>query len=183
MVEFIVHDRRLVRIVECTGFLHLMEVAEPRYVVPCRRTITSYIDKQYTSLRNTIEQELKDVKYLGLTTDMWTSWTKDGYISLTAHYITPAFQMVHRNLQSYPFPGNHTAINIARLLGQMTGKWCIDIDFQIIAVTTDNAKNITNAITEELMLTMIPCAGHTLNLSVQRGLAVTELATTLAENS
>ena len=88
--------------------------------------------------------------------------------------------MVHRNLQSCPFPGNHTAINIAELLGKMTDKWCIDISSQVIAVTTDNAKNITNALTEELMLTVIPCAGHTLNLSVQRGLAVPELSTTLA---
>ena len=30
------------------------------------------------------------------------------------------------------------------------------------------------------MLIMIPCAGHTLNLSVQHGLAVPELSTTLA---
>ena len=180
VVEFIVRDLRPVRVIDCTGFLHLMKVAEPRYVVPCRRTVTNYIDKQYIALRNTVEQELKDVQYLGLTTDMWTSRANDGYIFLTAHYITPTFQMVHRNLQSCPFPINHTAINIAELLGKMTDKWCIDISSQVIAVTTDNAKNITNAITEELMLTMIPCAGHTLNLSVQRGLAVPELSTTLA---
>ena len=62
VVEFIVRDLCPVRIIDCTGFLHLMEVAKPRYVVPCHRTITSYIDKQYTSLRNAIEQELKDVK-------------------------------------------------------------------------------------------------------------------------
>ena len=79
--------------------------------------------------------------------------------SLTAQYITPTFQMMHINLQSCLFPGNHTAINIAELLGKMTDKWCIDINPQVIAVTTDNAKNITNAITEESMLTMIPCAG------------------------
>ena len=182
VVEFIVRDLRPVRVVDCTGSLHLMKVAEPRYVVPCRRTVTNYIDKQYIALRNTdtVEQELKDVQYLGLTTDMWMSRANDGYISLTAHYITPTFQMVHRNLQSCPFPGNHTAINIAELLGKMTDKWCIDISSQVIAVTTDNAKNVTNAITEELMLIMIPCAAHTLNLSVQRGLAMPVLSTTLA---
>ena len=62
----------------------------------------------------------------------------------------------------------------------MTDKWCIDISSQVIAVTTDNAKNITNAITAELMLTMISCAGDMLNLLVQRGLAVPRLSTTLA---
>ena len=82
VVEFIVRDLRPVRVVDCTGFLHLMEVVEPKYVVHCRRTISSYIDKQYTCLRNTIEQELKYVKYLGLTSDMWTSRAKDGYYPL-----------------------------------------------------------------------------------------------------
>ena len=124
-------------------------------------------DKQYVTLRNTVEQELKDDQHLGLTTDMWTSRTNGGYISLMAHYITPTFQMMHRNLQSCPFPGKHTAINIAELLGRITDKWCIDKGSKVIAVTTDNAKNITNAIMEELMLTVILCTGHTLNLSVQ----------------
>ena len=70
-------------------------------------------------------------------------------------------------MHSCPFPGNHTAINIAKLLGKMTDKWCIDTSSQVIAVTTDNAKNIINAITEELMLMMIPCAGHRVVLSVK----------------
>ena len=80
MVEFIIHDLHPVRVVDCMGFLHLMKVAEPRYVVPCRRTVTNYIDKQYVTARNSVEQELKDVQYPVLTTDVWTSRANDGYI-------------------------------------------------------------------------------------------------------
>ena len=72
VVEFIMHDLRPVCVVDCMGFLHLIKVTEPRYVVPCH-TVTNYINKQYITLRKTAEQELKDVRYLGLTTDMWTS--------------------------------------------------------------------------------------------------------------
>ena len=80
VVEFIIRDLHPVRVVDCMGFLHLMKVAEPRYVVLCRRTVTNYIDKQYVTVRNSVEQELKDVHYLILTTDMWTSRENDGYI-------------------------------------------------------------------------------------------------------
>ena len=79
-------DLHPVCVADCTGFLHLVKVTEPRYVVPCHRTVTNYIDKQYITLRNTVEQELKDVQYLGLITDMWMSRANDCYISLMTHY-------------------------------------------------------------------------------------------------
>jgi len=34
-VDFVVHNLRPVNVVDCVGFLHLMEVAEPKYTVPC----------------------------------------------------------------------------------------------------------------------------------------------------
>jgi len=136
VVEFIMHDLRPVHIVDYVGFLHLMEVIEPRYVMPCHHTITNSVDKLCASLRNAVEQELKDVQCLQITIDMSRWWLHIPYCPL---YNTNFFQMVHRNLQSCPFPGNHTAINIAELLGKMADKWCIDISSQIIVVTTGNA--------------------------------------------
>ena len=43
------------------------------------------------------------------------------------------------------------------------------------AFTTDNASNITKAVAEDLGLAHMPCAGHTLNLSVQAGLNVSSI--------
>ena len=68
------------------GFLHLIEVAEPRYVVPCRRTVDNCLDKMYCAVKAQVQQELKQCECMGLTTD-WTSRANDGYISLTAHYV------------------------------------------------------------------------------------------------
>ena len=47
VVDFVIQDLRPASVVDNVGFLHLMEVTEPRYSVPCRRTINSYIDKRY----------------------------------------------------------------------------------------------------------------------------------------
>ena len=110
---------------------------------------------------------------------MWTLRANNGYISLTAHYITDYFELKHCNLQSFPFPGSHSAVNIAKLLEQLGTNWKIDLNAQVTTFTTDNAKNVVNAITENLMLTMIPCADHTLNLVVQHALAIPGLAVTL----
>ena len=179
--DFIVRDLRPVNVVDSVGFLHLMEVADPRYTVPCRRTINSCIDRRYLAVKANVQQELKQVDYMGMTTDMWTSRSKDGYISITVHYISPQFVMKHHNLQSCPFPGSHTALNIATMLKKLVEEdWGIDLQMQVPAFTTDNAQNVVNAISENLMLVAIPCAGHSLNLAVQDALSVAGLRTGLA---
>lgn len=78
VVDFVICDLRPVSVVDSVGFLHLMEVAKPQCMVPCRRTIDSYIDKKYFTVKAHMQQELKQVNYMGMTTDMWTSRVKMG---------------------------------------------------------------------------------------------------------
>ena len=49
VVDFVVRNLRPVNVVDSVGFLHLMEVAEPRYSVPCRRTVN--IDKRCLAVK------------------------------------------------------------------------------------------------------------------------------------
>ena len=158
------------------------EVAEPRYMVPCCCTVNSYIDKRYSSVKARVQQELKHVDYMGMTIDLWTSRSKtDGYISIIAHYISPQFVMKHHNLQSSHFPGSHTALNIATMLWKLVDEdWGVDLHMQVPTFTTDNAKNVVIAVSENLMLVAIPCAEHSLNLAVQYALAVKGVKTALA---
>ena len=89
VVDFLMRDLRPVNVVDSVGFLHLLNVAEPQYIVPCHHTIDSYIDRRYLAEKTHVKQELKQIEYVGLTTDMWTSRSKDRYISLTAYSISP----------------------------------------------------------------------------------------------
>ena len=142
IASFITRDMRPVNVVDGTGFLKLMQVAEPRYVVPCRKTIMKAIDQQYLSLRHNVHAELAQQKSLSLTTDMWTSKRGDGYISLTCHFLTSDFQMFHRNLTTQHLPGVHDHTNIAEAIKSLCAEWCIEITFQVSAFTTDNGSNI-----------------------------------------
>jgi len=180
IAEFIVRDLRPVSTVDGDGFLNLMEVAEPRFVVPCRRTMDTVIDKMYCKTRQSVCQEMDGVSYLCMTTDMWTSRSGDGYVSMTIHFIDSQLVMHHRNLVTRNFPGRHTAVNIAEILKGCATEWNINIDKDVVAVTTDNAQNVRNAIIDCLLLPAIPCAGHSLNLAVQDGLDVQEVHTAIA---
>ena len=46
----------------------------------------------------------------------------------------------------------------------MEEDWGVDLHMQVPAFTTDNAKNMVNAISENLMLMAIPCAGHVVSI-------------------
>ena len=52
-------------------------------------------------------------------------------------------------------PGEHTATNISTAIQEMLNDWNIDTE-KVVAVITDNAKNMVNAISE-LDLFNFPC--------------------------
>ena len=84
---------------------------------------------------------------------------------------------MYRNLVTCNFPGRHTAVNIAEMLKECTKEWKIDIDKKLVAVTTENAQNVRNAIINFLLLPVIPCARRTLNLAVNDSLEIGEVHT------
>jgi len=63
-------------------------------------------------MKNWTKDQLAKQSYLSLTTDMWTSCSGHGYISLTTHYITADFEMKHSNLTTCHLPGTHDHTNI-----------------------------------------------------------------------
>ena len=65
-----------------------------------------------------------------------------------------------------------TRSHISEALKAGTGAWGINLEQQVIAFTTDNGSNIVKSVEEDLGKLCIPCAGHTLNLSVQAALKV-----------
>ena len=75
-----------------------------------------------------MKSKLRNLSYLSLTTDMWTSRPGDGYISLTTHYVTAEFDLMHHNLTTYPLPGTHDHTNIAYALRKLADEWVIDLE-------------------------------------------------------
>ena len=103
-----------ISIVNDTGFLNLLQEAEPRYVVPCRITITRSLSELHTSEKRRIRETIASADFVSCTTDMWSSHSGDGYISLTCHFITPEFKMCYHNLQAHHFPGRHDHVMISQ---------------------------------------------------------------------
>ena len=180
VADFISKDMRPVSTIDGQGFLNLIHVAEPRYTVPCRKTVMGIIDHRYHALKDRVGSLVAQQSFLSLTTDMWTSRAGDGYISLTAHYIIDEFEMMHSSLSTHHLPGKHDHTNIAEAIQKLADLWNIDLESQVSCFTTDNGFNIVKSLKEDLNKLHVPCAGHTLNLSVEAGLKESTLSIAIA---
>ena len=125
VTDFIVRDMRPINVVDGEGFVNLMQVAEPRYTVPCRKTIMGLIDQKFLSMKLHTKAQLGKQSYLSLTTDMWTS--RSGH-ALTAHYINTDFEVKHHNLTTCHLPGTHNHANIAAAIRNLADEWEMDLD-------------------------------------------------------
>lgn len=115
LAEMIAMDYQPYSIVEDKGFINLMNCAAPKFKIPSRTTISrTLIPKLYEDKKNllkaTMENDVKDLITLSVTSDIWTSKNGQPYISLTCHYIDNTFNMKRYCLEISYFPGKLNVI-------------------------------------------------------------------------
>lgn len=131
-------------LVEREGFRKCMAVAVPKYPLPCRTHFSRKVmPEMCDELISTIKQQLKSVKSISFTTDIWTNTgNNEAFISLTAHFIMPD-DMTQKNftLATRHFPETHTASNISEMLNNVMQEWELQPE-QLHLILRDNAANI-----------------------------------------
>ena len=137
------------------------------------------MDRKYCELKQSVRGLLSGQRSVTVTTDIWTSRAGDGYFSLTAHYITDHFVMHSSQLHCHHMPGVHDHMHISEGITSALMEWCINLD-DIVAFVTHNGSNIKKSVKEDLDKLHLPCAGHTLNLSVQKAFSVPEIQTAIS---
>ena len=98
---------------------------------------------------------------------MLTSMAEDGYFLLTVHYVTERFEMHSSQIQCQHLPVVHDHTHISEAISGALSEWCIQLDKDVVAFLTDNGNNSKN-LKDALEKLNLPCAGHALNLSVQK---------------
>ena len=84
---------------------------------------------------------LQRLKFINLTTDLWTSRRMEAYITITAYSIDEKFNTINLVLDTHHMPERHTADNISDGLEKAVRKWlagkCSKVD-----VVTNNASSM-----------------------------------------
>ena len=174
---FIAKDLMPLSVVEGEGFCHMLEKLEPRFQPPSRKRITvNVLPCMYSELKGTIVvPSIRSAEYCALTTDCWTSRTNDSYIGLTVHLITPDWKFAHFVVENKELPVSHTAEHLAEAITEIIHDWEIT-ETKISCTTVDNGANVHKSLADVLQWPYLHCFGHTLNLAVKAGLAVSRIS-------
>ena len=105
---------------------------------------------------------------VAFTTDMWSSHSKHGYVTLTYHYINNDWMMRSGVLATRHMPETHTGLHIAKRIDERRYEFGISKE-HVAGITRDNAANMGVAVAE-LGFSDTACFGHTLQLAINAAL-------------
>ncbi|KAL2330357.1 hypothetical protein Fmac_017938 [Flemingia macrophylla] len=118
-----------------------------------------------------------------LTSDLWTSCTTEGFISLIAHYVDLNWKLNSKILNFCHMPPPHTGFELSKKIGDFLQDW--GIEKRVFSITLDNASAndiLQQTLKKQLVLQKglicdgeffhVRCCAHVLNLIVQEGLKV-----------
>ena len=86
--------------------------------------------------------KLKSATSVSLTSDVWSSSATEGYITVTAHFLTNEWNMFSCVLETSGFQERHTSVNIADKLGKIGESF--SINKKVSTVVHDNAANMVS---------------------------------------
>lgn len=132
--------------VEKPGFIHLLKVLDPRYVLPSRKYFSDVaLPQLYNSTRQRIAAELDGVSFYSATTDLWSSRVMQPYLSLTLHFINDDWTLRSVCLQTAYFHDEHKGEIIAQVLKDALSSWNLPED-RPTCMTTDSGTNMLKAL-------------------------------------
>lgn len=174
---------------EDSGFREVIKAAEPRYIMPSRKTFSTQIIPQlYSNTMDLVKSDVHDAVSLAITTDGWTSRSNNSYLSYTAHFLTEEFMPRNYCLGVENSNDSHTAVNLASSLSQCISSWTTEAqkDRKMkLFVVSDNAANIQAAVSKVSQVTLckpLSCFAHTLQLVVNGAIHnCPDLQTTVAK--
>ena len=146
------------------SFRDLLAAPEPQYSVPCPKTIIDSLKKDHAALKNDLIMTISG-KPCAITHDSWTSLNNESYETVTVSFISDAWQLECKVLETTKVNGSHTAEIIADTIRSFQERW---------SAVTDNASNGVKAF-KLLGWRRMSCMGHNINLVVRKGLSINEL--------
>lgn len=131
IAQMIASDLRPYTCVEDKGFVHLIKLLEPAYVIPSRTTFSrTHVPELYCKIKNNISAIIQSdiqagLESISITTDGWKSKNGDSYMSLTIHYLNSSFDYCQFNLSMSQIEEKHSAENLRKHIEHMMDGWKI----------------------------------------------------------
>ena len=174
VLDLVTQDLQPFSVVEDRAFKNLVSGLDPRYDLPCRKTISSkLLPAKYIEEKTVLKNTWKDIDQVAVTTDSWTSRQTISYTTVTAHFFEPipSWELKSAVLQTSPVTDeydDHTAASLASMLMDVFKD--VGIDDKISAVATDNASVMVACVNSHLKMKHVRCFAHLLNLIAKQSI-------------
>ena len=168
-------DMRPISIVEGVGFKNFVLALNPNYKIQCRKTVMKHLHILDQECKKDLIELLMGVESVAFTSDLWTSTALNGYITVTAQYFDNKWEMRSNVLATRVMGERHTGTNIGTQISKIKDEFRVK---KCSALVTGNASNMRIA-AKELGFAHVHCFAHTLQLAVEDGLIVSQIAKTL----
>ncbi|KAL5711970.1 hypothetical protein ACHQM5_014189 [Ranunculus cassubicifolius] len=152
----------------------------PQFKPPCRTTLRNNVIETFNEEKTSLKELFSKVPgKVSLTSDLWTSNQKIGYMVITAHWISSDWTLQKRIISFVKLPYPHTGKAISEALYAELLSW--GLNGKIGSIALDNATNNDSAISilKNLLfgndglrrdLVQLRCNAHVMNLVVKAGL-------------
>jgi hypothetical protein len=112
---------------------------------PSSKEFRKRIFEAFDFTKNQLVQFIQEnAKFVSLTCNLWTSRSKQGFLDVTCHFITPNFEMKEITLAIRYMPYLHTGKVIQQVLEEIILEW--KLQSKVFFCTTDNASNMKNCL-------------------------------------
>jgi len=169
VADWIVTDSQPFNSANGKGFLRMINKFDPAFRPPCYVTIKKDIGYGYQAAFQVIKEMIDQTcETAAITTDLWTSCAKSGYIGITCHWLTEKMELRDILICVEPIRYPHTGNNICQAI--ISKLELLGLEDKVNIAITDNGSNMVKAIREWDGVDRVPCSAHTLQLCVKRGL-------------
>ena len=118
-----------------------------------------------------LKDELKDIDYIGLTLDFWSSRTTVSFLCITGHWFDAKHDYFSKVVHFSSFNERHTSFNIAYSINESLQH--LGIYSKVVAITCDGGENLVAACNQlDPSIKRIWCCTHRLHLVVINGLGI-----------
>ena len=185
LIEWTTDDNQALRVAENERPLKFVATLEGRATIPCRTTMQKQVFEIFTATEAIVKGYFAEpvIGRAAFTTDCWSDILKNGYITITLHWIDAEWELNNILLQSACLPHPHSANVLCDLIMDTLQNW--DLCGKIIAGTTDNGSNIVavmrqvrRCINKKQQNFLLPedwkvqCLAHCINLGVNSASAL-----------
>ena len=147
LTEWVVKNKRPLRIVEDPKLVESFEVADERLKVPSRKKMKIEIEKMYKHKKAELIEELKEVEWGTETNDAGSSSGARSFIDVNFHWVTKDFYPKKKILKVMEMKESKDASNYRRKTDEAEDEF--GVKEKVFNTTTDNEATMRKAYNDE----------------------------------